>query len=113
MMPIPKRSARHAKKKAATRKPIEPDLLEVLTFIARETTRISGALERIVDSMLQPPMQHRVGPSDLAGGSEEYMSGQWHRRPGDVYDKVASPGTANAGDETFGTAHADDKTGPV
>ena len=107
-MPIPKRSARHAKKKTTT-KPIEPDLLEVLTFIARETTRISGALERIVDSMLQQPTMHRVGPSDLAGGSEEYMSGQWHRRAGDVYDKVASPGTANAGDETFGTAHEEPK----
>ena len=112
-MPIPKRNTRHAKKKAPT-KSIEPDLLEVLTFIARETSRISGALERIVDSMLQQPTMHRVGPSDLAGGSEEYISGQWHRRPGDVYDKVASPQTPNAGNVSLGTAHdAHDKTGPV
>ena len=104
-MPTPKKR-KPAKKAAMTKRP-DPDLLELVQFIAREMARISGALEQLVVKSPQVRL-HRVGPSDLPGGNEEFMSGSYHRRAGNIYDKVASPGTPNAGD-----ADADDTSGPV
>jgi hypothetical protein len=74
------------------------ELTRMLEHNGEFLKRIAKALEA-----LAKPQQTAEVPV------QQYMSGQWHRRDGDIYDRVAEPGTPNAGttmaDEMFGTAH--------
>jgi hypothetical protein len=74
------------------------ELTSVLDRNGQILLRIAKALEALAKP--QPTAEVPV---------QQYMSGQWRRRDGDIYDRVAEPGTPNAGttmaDEMFGTAH--------
>jgi hypothetical protein len=90
--------------------PSEDQLVAVPDRVMQNLGRIASALEEIAKIMMQtfgkPPV---VGQPTADIPVQQYMSGQWHRRAGDIYDRVAEPGSPNAGtsmaDEMFGTAH--------
>ena len=75
--------------------PPDPKFIKLIEEMTRALQEITGLLNVLV----QPPqMVHRVGPSQEPGGVEEFMSGRFHRRSGDIYKNVAEPNTPNAGD---------------
>lgn len=60
--------------------------------------RIATTLEKIAASaggQRVVSIPTRQGPD---GVLEHFLDGQWHRRSGDVYAKVAEPGSPNAGE---------------
>jgi hypothetical protein len=71
--------------------------------------RIATALEDIATFMRVITSPPGTATPTAEVPLQTYMSGQWRRRAGDIYDRVAEPGSPNAGtsmaDEMFGTAH--------
>jgi hypothetical protein len=100
------------KRKVEAKRPLSADTSEptqraVPDWVAQgyldKLSRIADALEKVAKLMqeFKPPVM--PGPAGL-----DFIDGQWRRRAGDVYARVAEPGSPNAGDaETFGTAHDD------
>jgi hypothetical protein len=87
----------------------EEQLVVVPDRVFQNLGRIASALEEIAKIMQvigKPPATAQPGAEVPV---QQYMSGQWRRRAGDIYDRVAEPGSPNAGtsmaDEMFGTAH--------
>jgi hypothetical protein len=101
------------KRKPTPKRPLSADatteqLVVVPDRVFQNLGRIATALEEIAKIMQvigKPPGTSPTAEVPL----QTYMSGQWRRRDGDIYDRVAEPGTPNAGttmaDEMFGTAH--------
>jgi hypothetical protein len=97
------------KSKQPLKRPLSADTTEQLVVVPdrvfQNLGRIASALEEIAKIMQvigKPPGTSPTAEVPL----QTYMSGQWSRRDGDIYDRVAEPGTPNAGDnEFFGTAH--------
>ena len=84
---------------------IPPDLaaldmrLATITDILDENGKALRRIASVLEKIAKPPVQRTV-PDQPVGepADERYMSGQWHRRSGDVYASVAEPGTPNAGE---------------
>jgi hypothetical protein len=55
--------------------------------------RIAAVLEKIESGMR--PTQPRPDPGDPE--NRKFLSGRWHRRSGNIYGRVAEPGSPNAG----------------
>jgi hypothetical protein len=68
---------------------------------ARELHRIGD----LIDDALHKP---RLPVIERLPGA--FMSGRWHRRSGDIYQRVAEVGSPNAGNIHHGS---DDKAGPL
>lgn len=94
-----------AKKKRPPPKPDIPETSEewfkrakLVEPIGAHLENITAILKSIHDVLVRSMVQVAPGPaSEYPGGEEAFISGQWHRRPGNVYDMVAEPNTPNAG----------------
>jgi hypothetical protein len=86
--------------------PTQEQLVVAPDRVFQNLGRIASALEEIAKIMQVIGKPPATAQPTAEVPVQQYMSGQWHRRAGDVYDRVAEPGTPNAGDnEFFGTAH--------
>lgn len=87
----------------------EEQLVVVPDRVFQNLGRIATALEDIATFMRVMTSPPGAATPTAEVPLQTYMSGQWRRRDGDIYDRVAEPGSPNAGatmaDEMFGTAH--------
>lgn len=91
-----------AKRRKSTAKPKNDDKEMLLRFM----TQIVASLNRIANAFERPVTEVRTAdPVEVP----EFMSSQWHRRSGDIYARVAEPGSPNSRD----TSHGDDTAGDV
>jgi hypothetical protein len=105
-------AAKHALSADAS-EPLSADTTEQLVVVPdrvfQNLGRIATALEDIATFMRVITSPPGTASPTAEVPLQTYMSGQWRRRAGDIYDRVAEPGSPNAGttmaDEMFGTAH--------
>ena len=86
-----------------------PNSMAKLDALIGEVGKLEEMLTRLI--MLIDPAARRNQPT-----RQQFISGQWHRRSGTVYGKVALPGSPNAQEDASATApkaapYSDNPTG--